>query len=291
MTMTNVQVSQSHGFNLNESGFSCMDCPHGSAFRRTARCGARHRPLAAKTHKFVGGSSSNITHLGNKHRGQRGVSHHGFRRRRRRGCAANTRAMTHDVERRMNRRAAAPIFLAGIQKKEASTSSTMGDEEEGLCIDRTFCKAVARVVEQRHGKGHRRPGEQGGRWLGEGLGLHGEEGPRRWLCGEEEGLRCGPAQLRRSGRRWLRTSAQKLWTAARRGRTAQLQQSTRRSSQGGALAAGAHGWRGWSLGRRPEKGRGPARATAAHLLELGAGPAMVSDRESRERKNKNGAAA
>jgi hypothetical protein len=41
-----------------------------------------------------------------------------------------------------------------------------------------------------------------------------------------------------------------------------------------------------------EKGRGPARATATHLLELGAGPAMASDRESRERKkNKNGAAA
>jgi hypothetical protein len=40
------------------------------------------------------------------------------------------------------------------------------------------------------------------------------------------------------------------------------------------------------LGRRPEKGRGPTRATAAHLLELGAGPAMVSDRESRERKKK-----
>jgi hypothetical protein len=43
-----------------------------------------------------------------------------------------------------------------------------------------------------------------------------------------------------------------------------------------------------------EKGRGPARATAAHLLELGAGPAMASDQESRERKTKktkNGAAA
>jgi hypothetical protein len=35
-----------------------------------------------------------------------------------------------------------------------------------------------------------------------------------------------------------------------------------------------------------EKGRGPARATAAHLLELGAGPAMASDQESRERKTK-----
>ena len=30
---------------------------------------------------------------------------------------------------------------------------------------------VVRVVEQRHGKGHRRPGKQGGRRLGEGLGL------------------------------------------------------------------------------------------------------------------------
>jgi hypothetical protein len=35
-----------------------------------------------------------------------------------------------------------------------------------------------------------------------------------------------------------------------------------------------------------EKGRGLAKATATHLLELGAGPAMASDRESRERKNK-----
>jgi hypothetical protein len=35
-----------------------------------------------------------------------------------------------------------------------------------------------------------------------------------------------------------------------------------------------------------KKGRGPARVTAAHLLELGAGPAMASNRESSERKNK-----
>jgi hypothetical protein len=41
----------------------------------------------------------------------------------------------------MNWRAAAPIFLAGIQKMEGSTSSTMGEEEEGLCIDRTFYQA------------------------------------------------------------------------------------------------------------------------------------------------------
>jgi hypothetical protein len=65
---------------------------------------------------------------------------------------------------------------------------------------------VVRVVKQRHGKGQLRPGEQGGRWLGEGLGLHGEECPRRWLCGEEEGLHCGgdgAAVLRRAtaGRR------------------------------------------------------------------------------------------
>ena len=36
-TMTNAQASQSHGFNLNESGFSRMDCPQGSAFRRMGR--------------------------------------------------------------------------------------------------------------------------------------------------------------------------------------------------------------------------------------------------------------
>jgi hypothetical protein len=52
----------------------------------------------------------------------------------------------------MNRRAAALIFLAAIQKKEGSTSSTMGDEEEGLCIDQTFCKAVARMVESGMGR-------------------------------------------------------------------------------------------------------------------------------------------
>ena len=35
--MTNVQVSQSHGFNLNESGLSHTDCPQGSVFRRMGR--------------------------------------------------------------------------------------------------------------------------------------------------------------------------------------------------------------------------------------------------------------
>jgi hypothetical protein len=53
-----------------------------------------------------------------------------------------------------------------------------------------------------------------------------------------EGIRgcCGgPAPLRRSGRRWLRTSAHELWRVAWRGRTVQLQQSTRRSSEQGAV--------------------------------------------------------
>ena len=76
-----------------------------------------------------------------------------------------------------------------------------------------------------------------------------------------------------------------------------------RSAQGGAPSATVHGAgdpdamtigrsRGVGLngGAEPEKSKGPTRATAAHLLELGAGPAMASDRESRERK-KNGAAA
>jgi hypothetical protein len=58
----------------------------------------------------------------------------------------------------------------------------------------------------------------------------------------------------------------------------------------GAEGGGQVGWLEGIHGKARmaglEKGRGPARATAAHLLELGAGPAMASDRESRERKNK-----
>jgi hypothetical protein len=33
-------------------------------FVKRARREARRRPLAAKTHKFVGGNSSDITHIG-----------------------------------------------------------------------------------------------------------------------------------------------------------------------------------------------------------------------------------
>jgi hypothetical protein len=41
----------------------------------------------------------------------------------------------------MNWRAAAPIFLASIQKGRARRAAPMGEEEEGLCIDRSFCRA------------------------------------------------------------------------------------------------------------------------------------------------------
>jgi hypothetical protein len=60
---------------------------------------------------------------------------------------------------------------------------------------------------------------------------------------------------------------------------------TRSGEDGGQVGRleGIHGKAGMA---GLEKGRGPARATATHLLELGAGPAMASDRESRERKKK-----
>jgi hypothetical protein len=61
MTMTNVQVSQSHGFNLNESGLAAWAVHMARHFVERARREARRRPLAVKTHKFVGGSPSNIT--------------------------------------------------------------------------------------------------------------------------------------------------------------------------------------------------------------------------------------
>jgi hypothetical protein len=34
-----------------------------------------------------------------------------------------------------------PIFLVGIQKRGARQAAPMGEEEEGPCIDRTFCRA------------------------------------------------------------------------------------------------------------------------------------------------------
>jgi hypothetical protein len=50
--------------NLSEMGLVTGGCPHGSTFHRMNQREARHRPLAVTTHKFVGGSSSNITHIG-----------------------------------------------------------------------------------------------------------------------------------------------------------------------------------------------------------------------------------
>ena len=75
-TMTNAQASQSHGFNLNESGFSRMNCPHGSVFHRTGK--ARRRPLAAKTHNLLAAVHRTSHTLENKHREQRGFLTTGF---------------------------------------------------------------------------------------------------------------------------------------------------------------------------------------------------------------------
>jgi hypothetical protein len=68
-------------------------------FVERAKREARRRPLAAKTHKFVGGSSSDITHIrkiNNEDSG--GVSHHEFRRRRGWGCAQHNIFHGHSVE-------------------------------------------------------------------------------------------------------------------------------------------------------------------------------------------------
>jgi hypothetical protein len=98
--------------------------------------------------------------------------------------------------------------------------------------------------------------------LGEGLGLHGEECPRRWLCGEEEGLRCGgdgAATLRRTavaaGRKMNR-ALEKFWASM--GVAA-----ARESRSRGGMKRG-----GWNQGRRrrgprcqdcwPEQRRRPA---------------------------------
>jgi hypothetical protein len=63
MTMTNVQISQSHGFNMNQSRLVAWAVHMARHFVKRAKREARRRPLAAKTHKFVGGSSSDITHI------------------------------------------------------------------------------------------------------------------------------------------------------------------------------------------------------------------------------------
>jgi hypothetical protein len=59
--MTNVQVSQSHGFNLNESRLSRRTVHKARCFVEWAGREARRRPLAVKTHTFVGDRPSNIT--------------------------------------------------------------------------------------------------------------------------------------------------------------------------------------------------------------------------------------
>jgi hypothetical protein len=50
--------------NLNESGLDAWAVHMARHFVERARREARHRRLAAKTHKFVGSSSSDITHIG-----------------------------------------------------------------------------------------------------------------------------------------------------------------------------------------------------------------------------------
>jgi predicted deacetylase len=85
MTMTNVQVSQSHGFNLNESGLAAWAVHMVRHFVERARREARHRRPAAIRH------TQKFNHF-TEHKNMiaaraAGVSHHGFRRRRGWGCA------------------------------------------------------------------------------------------------------------------------------------------------------------------------------------------------------------
>jgi hypothetical protein len=94
MTMTNVQVSQSHGFNLNESGLAAWAVHMVRHFVERARREARHRWPATIRH------TQQFNHF-TEHKNMiaaraAGVSHHGFRRRRGWGCAASTRATTRD---------------------------------------------------------------------------------------------------------------------------------------------------------------------------------------------------
>ena len=79
--MTNAQASQSHGFNLNESGFSRMDCPPGSAFRRMGRARSATSTVSCEnTHVCW---RQTIEHYKRKKNSEDsgGVSHHEFRRR------------------------------------------------------------------------------------------------------------------------------------------------------------------------------------------------------------------
>jgi hypothetical protein len=50
------------------------------------------------------------------------------------------RDVTRRGEWRTNVGAATPVLLAGIQKRRARLAAPMGEEEEGLCIDRSFCR-------------------------------------------------------------------------------------------------------------------------------------------------------
>jgi hypothetical protein len=104
MTMTNVQISQSHGFNLNELGLAAWAVHMARHFVEWARREAQRRPLA----RFLMASRVGLR---SKHESD----------------------VTRRGEWRTNGRAAVPVLLTGIQNKEGSTSSTMGEEEEGLC--------------------------------------------------------------------------------------------------------------------------------------------------------------
>jgi hypothetical protein len=60
---------------------------------------------------------------------------------------------------------------------DSSTTPKRGEQgcaqhkHDNTQSDALIVEQVVRVVEQRHGKGQRHPGEQGGHWLVEGLGL------------------------------------------------------------------------------------------------------------------------
>jgi hypothetical protein len=107
------------------------------------------------------------------------------------------------------------------------------------------------------------------------------------------GRRCGPGApaSKGSSERELQTGAQMASSQRAQGEMVSCTKRGTRSREDGGQVGWLEGIHGKARMAGLEKGRGPARATAAHLLELGAGPAMASDRESRERKNKNGAAA
>jgi hypothetical protein len=75
--------------NLNESGLDACAVHMARHFIERARHEARRQPLATKTHKFVGCSSSNITHIGKINSEDSGVLTEDLRRRGG-GCAAQS---------------------------------------------------------------------------------------------------------------------------------------------------------------------------------------------------------